>query len=237
MALLLALALQGPGEDPARVDWLDLMHALRAGGALDDVTRPEGLAFSRLKAMGDRAYPHLVDFIDHEDPLLGRAAVSILNRLTGRKGDLPNEKTRTAIKARWKEWVRRNGLRQPAVALERLIPLMTCESKAEAVRRDLRRLTDDDIEVRKDAEGRVREALLRHGPLLRKAWEEASDPECREFLGSLLKERSRAEKAASSLRGDPTPLRRMFEAPPSWLRDDPDLKDRAVRLLEQLDRP
>ena len=86
------------------------MKALRAGGAFDDMSRPEGLAFARVKSMGRSAYPHLVGYIENEDTGLGRAAVAILNELTQREppGELPRENSKTQIKAEWEHWLEKN---------------------------------------------------------------------------------------------------------------------------------
>jgi hypothetical protein len=84
------------------------MTTLRAGGAFDDLSRPEGVAFKRVKDMGKDAYPHLIRYIDHEDPLLGRAAVAVLNALTNQNKPLPNEGTKVKIKAEWEAWVKGN---------------------------------------------------------------------------------------------------------------------------------
>jgi hypothetical protein len=95
-------------EEPSKARWDDLMTTLRAGGAFDDLSRPEGVAFKRVKEMGKGAYPHLVKYIEHEDPLLGRAAVAVLNELTGQKKPLPTETTRAKVKAEWEEWIKAN---------------------------------------------------------------------------------------------------------------------------------
>ncbi len=98
----------GRAEDASKARWDDLMTTLRAGGAFDDFSRPEGVAFKRVKDMGKEAYPHLIRYIDHEDPLLGRAAVAVLNELTGQKKPLPNDTTKTQVKAEWEAWVKAN---------------------------------------------------------------------------------------------------------------------------------
>ena len=96
--------------DPKGVDWGKLMQTLRAGGAFDDLKRPEGLAYQKVRSMGRSAYPHLLGYIDDEDTGLGRAAVAILNELTGRdpKGELPNENTKSGIKNEWEHWLKDN---------------------------------------------------------------------------------------------------------------------------------
>ena len=98
----------GRVEDPQKARWDELMTALRAGGAFDELSRPEGVAYKRVKEMGKGAYPHLVKYIDHEDVMLGRAAVSVLNSLTEQKKPLPNDSTKAKVKAEWEEWVKAN---------------------------------------------------------------------------------------------------------------------------------
>ncbi len=81
------------------------MRYLRAGGGYDDPTRPEGVAFARVKAMGPAAYPRLIAYIDNEDILLGKAAVKVLNHLTGRMQPHPNEANKARVKAEWEAWL------------------------------------------------------------------------------------------------------------------------------------
>jgi hypothetical protein len=95
-------------EDPARVNWDDLMKDLRAGGGYDDPKRPEGLAFSRVQGMGRGAYAYIVKYIDHEDPLMGRAAVAVLNVLTNRSSPLPTDANKAQIKNEWESWIQKN---------------------------------------------------------------------------------------------------------------------------------
>ena len=95
-------------QDPNTANWNDLMIDLRAGGAYDEFDRPEGRAFAIVQAMGADAYPHIVNFIDNEDPGLGRAAVRVLNELTGLDKKLPNDETKVAIKAEYETWVQQN---------------------------------------------------------------------------------------------------------------------------------
>ena len=84
------------------------MRRLRPGGGFDIPERPEGQAFLAVKSMGKGAYPYLIKYIDDPDIQLARAAVSVLNELTGRKSPLPNENTRAAIKADWDTWLEEN---------------------------------------------------------------------------------------------------------------------------------
>jgi DNA-directed RNA polymerase subunit RPC12/RpoP len=95
-------------DDPGRVDWPTWMQYLRVAGGFDDPSRPEGQIYQRIKTMGKPAYPHLVKFIDHEDPMLGKAAVKVLNELTGQNKPLPNENTKGKAKEEWDAWVKAN---------------------------------------------------------------------------------------------------------------------------------
>lgn len=93
-------------EGPPPVEsWDEVMATLRAGGDLDDIRRPEGMAFLRVRMMGICAFPRLIRYIDHEDIMLGRAAVAVLNKLTSMKKPLPNEATKAALKAEWERWL------------------------------------------------------------------------------------------------------------------------------------
>lgn len=95
-----------PPRDPLKANWDQLLVALRPGGGFDDPGRPEGAAFKMVKDMGKAAYPHLIRYIDHEDMMIGRAAVTVLGELTGKKGTLPNEATKAKIKTEWEAWLK-----------------------------------------------------------------------------------------------------------------------------------
>ncbi len=95
-------------ESPERVDWDRLMQALKGGGKYDDPTRPEGVAFSRIRAMGRSAFPWLIRYIDHEDIMLGRGAVTVLNTLTEQTRPLPTETTKAQQKTEWDAWYKKN---------------------------------------------------------------------------------------------------------------------------------
>ncbi len=86
-------------------NWDDLMSKLRVGGGYDDMSRPEGVAYAKVKSMGKSAYPHLIRYIGNEDLMLARAAVSVLNELTGRTEPLPRPDTRETIRGRWEKWL------------------------------------------------------------------------------------------------------------------------------------
>jgi hypothetical protein len=96
------------GEDPSKVNWTEIMQYLRAGGGFDEPKRPEGAAYARVQAMGKSAYPYLAGFIDNEDILLGKAAVKVLNLLTGQQRPAPNEGNKAALKAEWETWIKNN---------------------------------------------------------------------------------------------------------------------------------
>lgn len=97
----------GAGENPAKANWDELMKDLRAGGAFDQADRPEGRAYSRVKAMGPGAYAYLAKYIDNEDPLLGRAAVTVLNTLTGRSSPMPTEANRAGLRSEWEAFAKK----------------------------------------------------------------------------------------------------------------------------------
>jgi hypothetical protein len=97
----------GAGENPSKANWDDLMKDLRAGGAFDAMDRPEGKAFARVKAMGPGAYEYLAKYVDNEDPLLGRAAVTVLNTLTGRSAPMPTEGNRAAQRSEWEAYAKK----------------------------------------------------------------------------------------------------------------------------------
>jgi hypothetical protein len=100
---------KGGGGDPSKADWDKIMSQLRAGGAFDAPDRPEGKAFEQVKGFGVAAYPFLAKYIDNEDPLLGKAAVKVLNLLTGREGQVPTEANKGQVKAEWEAWIAKNG--------------------------------------------------------------------------------------------------------------------------------
>ena len=100
---------KGGSGDPSKADWDKIMGHLRAGGAFDAPDRPEGKAFEQVKGFGPAAYPFIAKYIDNEDILLGRAAVKVLNILTGRDGQAPTEATKGTVKAEWEAWIAKNG--------------------------------------------------------------------------------------------------------------------------------
>lgn len=98
---------EAPRPAPSKEsDWDQIMKNLRPGGGYDDLTRPEGATFARVKSMGKDAYPHLVKYIENEDIALGKAAVTVLNELTGQKKALPREDTKAKVRQEWEEWLK-----------------------------------------------------------------------------------------------------------------------------------
>jgi hypothetical protein len=92
--------------------WDATMQALRSGGGFDSETSPEYGPFQRVKAMGPAAYPNLIKYIDHEDIMLGRAAVAILKALTkNNESKMPNESNKTEVKAYWEGWIKSNPVK------------------------------------------------------------------------------------------------------------------------------
>ena len=82
------------------------MQQLRPAGGFDQLDRPEGIAFQKVKTYGKAAYPKLVAFIDDEDTAMGIAAVAVLNALTGRDTPLPKGINKSRVKAEWEEWLK-----------------------------------------------------------------------------------------------------------------------------------
>jgi len=106
-----------PAETADNVNWAQLMQQLRPGGGFDNLDRPEGVAFQRVKGFGPAAYPKLVAFIDDEDTAIGKAAVAVLNAITGRDETLPNGANKVKVKAEWEEWLKNSaGTAKPADA-------------------------------------------------------------------------------------------------------------------------
>jgi len=101
-----------PAPSSRGSDWDQIMKNLRAGGGFDDMTRPEGATFARVKSMGKDAYPQLVRYIDNEDIMLGKAAVAVLNELTGQKKPAPREDTKAKVKEEWEAWIK-SGATKP----------------------------------------------------------------------------------------------------------------------------
>lgn len=99
-------------ENPDRVNWNQIMEALRPGGGFDHEDRPEGVAFRRVKSFGKAAYPHLIGYITDEDGAIAIAAVVVLNVLTGRDSPLPRGVSKAKVKAEWEEWLK-NGSESP----------------------------------------------------------------------------------------------------------------------------
>jgi ribosomal protein S27E len=96
------------GDEAARTNWEEILRNLRGGGGFDVPGRPEQVYFQRVQRMGKSAYPHLLRFIDNEDPALGRAAVALLNALTNQNKPLPNDATKAKLKEEWQAWVAAN---------------------------------------------------------------------------------------------------------------------------------
>ena len=101
--------LSRPAETADNVNWAQLMQQLRPGGGFEQLDRPEGVAFQKVKGFGNAAYPKLIAFIDDEDTAIGTAAVAVLNALTGRDEPLPKGVNKGKIKAEWEEWLKSSG--------------------------------------------------------------------------------------------------------------------------------
>jgi hypothetical protein len=106
--------LSRPPESADNVNWAQLMQQLRPGGGFEQLDRPEGVAFQKVKTFGPAAYPKLIAFIDDEDTAIGTAAVAVLNALTGRDEPLPKGVNKGKIKAEWEEWLKNAPTAKPA---------------------------------------------------------------------------------------------------------------------------
>lgn len=108
-----ATVIARPAENADNVNWDQLMKDLRPGGGFDQLDRPEGVAFQKVKGFGKAAYPKLIPYIDNEDPSIAIAAVAVLNALTGRDSPFPKGVTKAKIKAEWEEWLKAEGGAKP----------------------------------------------------------------------------------------------------------------------------
>ena len=92
----------------ASENWAVTLGACRSGGFTNSNTE-EYHHFQRVKSMGKSAYPKLVEFLDNEDPDLGRTALLMLRQLTGRE-DGParlNDGNKAQVKADWAEYIKK----------------------------------------------------------------------------------------------------------------------------------
>jgi hypothetical protein len=88
-------------------EWEQIMTGLRSGGGYHNQNSPEYPYFQHVKGMGKAAYPNIIKYIDHEDPAMGKAAVSLLCELTGHESERRvNESNKAAIKADWDAWLK-----------------------------------------------------------------------------------------------------------------------------------
>jgi hypothetical protein len=152
--------------------------------------------------MGPVAYPHLVRYIDHEDPLLGRAAVAVLNALTGRNAPLPTEASKTRHRSEWQAWIGQNA--PPSLILTPdLLALLEGGATEREVRGWIDQLSDDDPAERRKAAVALRPCALRHEDLLRRCRAEARDAEIAARLDEVLAYLQSMQAALSRVRSDP----------------------------------
>ena len=223
--------------DPKGVDWDRTMQALRAGGAFDDTTRPEGQAFQRVRSMGRSAHPYLLEFIDDEDTGLGRAAVAVLNKLTGRDppGALPNENTKSGIKAEWEHWlvnyisIPRRTVRVTA----EVISMMSCRRDAVYVRQQLKALSHGRATVRDKATAALKACALRHSDLILEAYALATEAEIRMRLDRILERLAEWEAARNRVEANPEILKIYL----ATCRPDSPEAAQARQLLRKLTHP
>jgi hypothetical protein len=221
--------LPAPGG-PARAKWDEIMICLRGGGAFDDPSRPEGMAFQKVKNMGEGAYPYLVSYIDNEDVMLGRAAVVVLNALTGRSAPLPNEATKALRKSEWDEWILAHP-RTPAPVSGELLALLKCDVKEDKVRALVANLSDDDPAERRRAALALRPCAFRHEGLLRKCRAGSNDAETRVRLDEILAYLDSMGNALDGLADPEEPL--MAGTPAAAIQEDFDRLAKKAALLRE----
>lgn len=188
----------------AQIKWDEVMQHFRAGGDLNDAARPEGVAFSKVKALGPAAYSHLARYIDHEDPLLGRAAVAVLNALTGRSAPAPTEANKAQRKGEWEAWLW--GATLPSRIAPEILALLECEVAEAEVQALVERLSNDDPAERRKAVAALRPCVLRHEQVLTRMRLNAKDVETRAGLDELLAYRGSVEPAIEAVHADPEML-------------------------------
>lgn len=186
----------------AQIKWDEVMKSFRGGGAFDDPTRPEGLAFLKVKALGPAAYPRLVSYIENEDLIIGRAAVAVLNGLTGRSAPLPNEATKARRKTEWEDWLWAATRAPPRIA-PGILALLECQTEEAEVLALVEKLSDDDPDERRRAAGGLRACVFRHEDLLRRIRRGSTDVETRAGLDEVLAYRESVESALEAVRADP----------------------------------
>lgn len=226
MTLLASLAFAGSA---AQDDWPAIMKALRGGGGFENPNGPEYPYFQHVKSLGKSAYPHLIEFIDHEDPAIGCAAVAVLMALTGKETRLPRASTKSVIKQEWLEMV---GAK--AIPTRELIRRMLSREPESSLRLRIEELTSDDPDLRTRAAARIDACSLQHAALLRRLFETSKDPEVRARLKPILEALPDWEDEQRRMEKDPGLLLKFLERrTPAEEAADP-LKEPVERLYGDL---
>jgi len=183
-------------------DWDDMMSCLRPGSGFHDPGRAEGIVFQKIRRMGTAAYPYLVHYIDHEDLAVGKAAVLVLNALTGQQRPLLNASNRTQLKAEWESWLKKAGIERRAASLEVVRMMVSGRTEAE-VRLLLDHLASEDFKTRSRAQEDLEKCALPHADLIRKTFDQAKDAEVRYRLDPIVRNLPRWQAEEARIRSKP----------------------------------
>ncbi len=93
--------------NPEEADWDKILRKLRQGGGFDDPNEPGGQVIVQLRNMGKTGWLKLASFLDHEELSLCRSIAKALNYITQQDKDLPNARTRDAVKEEWEYWLKK----------------------------------------------------------------------------------------------------------------------------------
>ena len=169
-----------------------------------------------------------MSFVDDDDVMLGRAAVRVLNELSGRKRPLPTSETKKTARAEWESWLR--------TRLNGLFPLMLSSQTAAEVERLLPLLSNDDPAVREQADQKLRISSLRHAARLRRALEAEPDTEARSRLAAIVTRLPELECMEAEVIKYPILILQYLKARPLKKSSSPDLVGKLGQLYTQLVR-
>lgn len=104
----------------------------------------------------------------------------------------------------------------PVLPLD-VLPMLLSEASEKDVRTWVAQLSEDSPELRGRAVGSLRTAALRHEALLRKAQDEAGDPESKGRLSDLIARLSEWKEQAAAIHAHPALLPAIRTSlPPDW---------------------
>jgi len=117
----------------------------------------------------------------------------------------------------------------PVLPLD-VLPMLLSEASEKDVRGWIAQLSEDSPELRGRAVSSLRAAVLRHEALLRKAHEDAHDPETQARLGDLIAAVPAWKAQAAAIQAHPTLLPELRKSLPG---DFPDL-DRVRKMIDAI---